>query len=215
MIVSMRCAVMVAACALWAGKASGDMILTFEALKDDEQVQNFYNGGTGSLGSGPGPNYGISFDTNAVAVVRVNPFPNDPSPPTVLELDTLNVIDEGQTRSMTMNVSGGFTQQLNFWDIAILRAATVTIWSGTNGGGTMLAQTSLPLQSANNVSFLFESLPFEGTAHSVVFTGGDQQLALDDISFGPLTSVPEPSGWQCGLIALACFIRCRPSRRRS
>src|SRR5439155_5099046 len=44
-------------------------VLTFEGLKDLEPIQDFYNGGTGGLGSGPGPNYGINFSNNSLAIV--------------------------------------------------------------------------------------------------------------------------------------------------
>jgi hypothetical protein len=40
-------------------------VLTFEGLKNFEQVENYYNGGNGSLGSGPGPDYGITFSLTA------------------------------------------------------------------------------------------------------------------------------------------------------
>lgn len=214
MSVATKCGLLAAACALCAGSASAGVVLDFEGLKDDEPVQNFYNGGAGGLGSA-GTNYGVAFGADAVAVVRVHPFPGDPSPPTVLELDSLNPSNEGQPLTMTMNVSAGFKQQLNFWDIAILRAASVTIWSGQNGGGTMLAQMSLPLVPVNNEVFTGAvSMPFAGTAGSVVFAGGDQQLVIEDISFGPLPNVPEPrQWWYCAAIGLLWLCRVHARRR--
>jgi hypothetical protein len=35
--------------------------LNFAGLQDTELVNNYYNGGSGSAGSGPGPNYGSLF----------------------------------------------------------------------------------------------------------------------------------------------------------
>lgn len=35
--------------------------LNFGGLNDGEEVLNYYNGGFGSQGSGPGPNFGITF----------------------------------------------------------------------------------------------------------------------------------------------------------
>src|SRR5688500_15620137 len=35
--------------------------ITFEGLQNFEDVRNYYAGGHGSLGSGPGPDYGITF----------------------------------------------------------------------------------------------------------------------------------------------------------
>ena len=44
--------------------------LDFGGLQNNEQVLSFYNGGTGSLGSGPGTNYGVFFNPTFVAVYR-------------------------------------------------------------------------------------------------------------------------------------------------
>jgi len=44
-----------------AALANGIFVLNFEGLLDTEQVAEFYNGGTGGRGSGPGTNYGVSF----------------------------------------------------------------------------------------------------------------------------------------------------------
>ena len=49
------------------GGAAGGTTLTFEGLKNYEEVENYYNGGKGSKGSGPGTNYGVTFSSNALA----------------------------------------------------------------------------------------------------------------------------------------------------
>ena len=142
-------------------------VLTFEGLRNLEQVDDYYNGGSGSLGSGPGPNYGITFSSNALALVRQTPFPGDPSPPTVLLLGNTG-IGAGQPLSMTMDVSGGFSTGLVFYDIAIGRTATVNIYSGLDGTGTLLAQETLPLLPPSNEFFsggnlaLFRHRPIGG-----------------------------------------------------
>ncbi|MEY3334729.1 MAG: hypothetical protein RLZZ176_3032, partial [Cyanobacteriota bacterium] len=52
-------------CVLAVDRANAQTILLdFEGLKDTEQILNFYNGGTGSLGSS-GINYGVSFSPNS------------------------------------------------------------------------------------------------------------------------------------------------------
>jgi hypothetical protein len=109
---------------------------------------------------------------------------------------------------MTMDVAGGFSQDLNFFDIAISRAATVQIWSGLDGTGTMLAQMSLPLLDPSKEVFTgLVSMSFNGTAESVVFAGGNQQLAFDDISFGAPAVVPEPrEGLQAMVILSWLFL---------
>ena len=51
-----------------ASPAMAGPVLTFEGLQNFERVENYYNGGTGSLGSGPGPGYGITFSSNGAGV---------------------------------------------------------------------------------------------------------------------------------------------------
>lgn len=186
-------------CIVAASHVSAGTVLTFEGPKNFEQIGDYYNGGTGSLGSGPGPNYGVTFSSEALAYIpgqqtgMVTPFPGDPSPATVLLLGDLgNRYAGGYPLSLTMDVTGGFSQSLLFYDIAILRTATVQIWSGLDGQGTMLAQQNIPLVPASNEVFSGPlTVPFSGTAHSVVFAGGNDQLALDNITFNAV--VPEPS----------------------
>lgn len=54
-------------CSAAQGRAS--ITLTFEGLQDNEQVLNYYNGGFGGNGSGPGPNYGITFGSDSLAII--------------------------------------------------------------------------------------------------------------------------------------------------
>jgi hypothetical protein len=201
-----------------AGGAAGGTTLTFEGLKNFEQVENYYNGGMGSRGSGPGPSYGVTFSRDALAYIpgefhgKVTPYPGDPSPPTVLLLGDLSRrVPEGYPLSMTMNVSGGFVGALTFYDIAIVRTATVTIWSGLDGTGTELATLNLPLVPVSNEAFAGpETMSFSGTAHSVVFSGGNDQLALDNISF---QSVPEPASWLLVALGIGGVFFVRGARR--
>jgi hypothetical protein len=200
------------------GRAHGATVLTFDGLQNFEQVASFYNGGTGSLGSGPGPDYGVTFTSFGLAYIpglqtgTITPFPNDPSPPTVLLLfDPGNPYGAGYPEAMAMNVSPGFSTALGFYDICIGREGSVAVWSGPNGTGTMLAELSLAITPV-----AFETspviLPFSGTAQSVVFTGGNDQLALDNIFF---TTVPEPSAWlllAVGLAGPCLVVRARAKR---
>jgi hypothetical protein len=59
--------------------------------------------------------------------------------------------------------------------------------------------------------FVPDDVTFSGIAHSIVFHGGNMQLAIDDVT---MTSVPEPPAW--GLLAIgsvACWVASR--RRRT
>ncbi len=198
-----------------AGGAAGGMTLTFEGLKNFEAVEDYYNGGKGSKGSGPGTNYGVTFSSNALAYIpgefhgKARPYPGDPSPPTVLLLGDLgHRFPGGHPISMTMDVSGGFVGALTFYDIDIERKATVTIWSGLDGTGTKLATLTLALtaEAFGNA----ETMSFKGKARSVVFSGGNDQLVLDNISF---QSVPEPASWLLVALGIGGAYLVRGARR--
>jgi hypothetical protein len=45
--------------------------LNFGGLQNNEQILSFYDGGTGSLGSGPDTNFGVVFNSTFVAVSDV------------------------------------------------------------------------------------------------------------------------------------------------
>jgi hypothetical protein len=181
--------------ALCCGRATaGTAILTFEGLQSFEQVANYYDGGTGSFGSGPGPDYGITFSSYGLGYIPATPFPGDPSPPTVLLLFNYgNPYQPGYPISVTMNSAGGFTQSISFYDIVNSMPGSVELFSGPNGTGTMLAQQMLPLTATNTFSGPI-TVSFSGTAYSAVFTGPDDLMALDNIAFPALT-IPEPSSW--------------------
>jgi hypothetical protein len=49
--------------------AAGVEVLTFEGLQNLEPVGSFFSEGTGGNGSGPGPDFGISFSSNALALI--------------------------------------------------------------------------------------------------------------------------------------------------
>jgi hypothetical protein len=65
-----------------------------------------------------------------------------------------------------------------------------------DGTGTLLADLALPITSPMSGPgvFVADSLAFSGVAHSIVFDGGNKQLAFDDLT--TTSVVPEPSGWR-------------------
>ena len=72
--------------------------LNFSGLQNNEEVLSYYNGGTGSLGSGPGPSYGITFSPSFVAIASAPPY--GPS-----EVGSLT------GSPATMDVSGGLARE--------------------------------------------------------------------------------------------------------
>jgi len=175
------------------------IVLTFEGLQDLEAVNNFYNGGTGSLGSS-GPNYGISFTSGAQARIDFDAggtgnFGGEPSPSTALFFGS---------NPRTLNApAGGFTTGLSFYYSAIVSAGVVTIYDGQNGTGNLLASMPLPLTPFNGAPdptgdfspFVPIGIGFAGTARSVTFGGLANVILFDDITLGSVTpgAIPEPA----------------------
>lgn len=210
-------------CAIGAGPAPAREVLDFEGLKNFEGINTYYSGGLGSLGSGPGPDFGITFSSTALGYIHgqqsgtVSPFPGDPSPPTVLLLWNLgHGVGAGQPLSTTMDVAGGFTQGLAFSYLAIGRDASVQVYSGPDATGTLLASDLLPMTGtkAANAVFSLDTIAFSGIAHSVVFRGGNDQLALDDITLTAASATPEPSSWIPLATGLGCSYLVFAHRKR-
>ena len=66
------------------------VVLTFEGLQNNEQVLNFYNGGSGGSGSGPGPNYGITFGSDSLTPRERSFELGQSTPSTKLNLGLIN-----------------------------------------------------------------------------------------------------------------------------
>lgn len=147
--------------------------LTFNELQIGEQALNFYNGGLGSQGTGPGPSYGISFTPDFVTATGgvISPDFN------ILQSERLT------NASGIMNVSGGYSGLFSFYYMAG-QSASAQLFSGLNGAGSIVSTLSLSVASTwtpagGNVG-LFQSIVFTGTG-----------LAVDNITFGGLV-IPEP-----------------------
>ena len=178
--------------------------LTFEGLRDQEPILNFYNGGLGGNGSGPGPSDGIVFSPNSLAVIEENAgglgnFQGEPSPVTVAFFLT--------GAADTMDVPAGFTTGFSFFYSAINSPGVINVWSGLDATGSLLATLNLPVTpsgpfgpppcSAAGAFCPFEPIgvSFAGTAMSVDFGGTANQIAFDNITLGSSTPVgtPEPA----------------------
>lgn len=169
-------------------------LLNFNYLQSGQQVGNFYNGGAGNPTV---PNFGVTFSSNFYGILPG--AGNLPANPTF----TPSIFIAGATGSPvtgTMNVTNGFSTGLNFFYTAAFQQ-TVTIWSGANGTGTVLATITLSSNNANctngslcNWTDVGVSLSSNATAKSVTFSGGANGLGIADITLGQSSSaVPEPS----------------------
>ncbi len=152
--------------------------LDFSGLQDQEEVLNYYNGGFGSKGSGPGPLLGITFTPEFLAIAATNPYGD------LANIGFLN------GNSAIMNVLNGFTGTLDFYYQAFDASGSVTIWSGLNGTGIELGSVSVPSTSGEWSS---SNTLFDGLAMSVVFSGNPGSLTFDYINDNSEPMIPEPS----------------------
>jgi hypothetical protein len=172
-------------------RAGTTVTLTFEGLQDGEEVLNYYNGGFGSDGSGPGPNYGVIFGSAALASIAeadggTGDFALNPS-----GITTVYFLNGG---GLIMNVPGGFTGGFSFYYASGASTGSVTVYDGPNGTGNVLATVPLPATGGNcDGSQYFYScwqtsgITFTGTAQSVNFAGSDDGIGFDNITLGSNT----------------------------
>ncbi len=196
--------------------------LTFESVGNTASINDFYNGGTDSAGNS-GTNYGINFTSASLGLVDSDAggtgnFANEPS------ASTIAFFLSGT--AATMNVAAGFDTGFSFFYSAFADAF-VTVYSGLNGTGTILA--TLPLLTNFNAGGCMGDptgdachwdpvgVSFLGTAHSVDFGGVANQAGFDNITLGsaiPGSGTPEPAAWALmiagfGLVGTA--LRRRPA----
>ena len=191
--------------------ASPIVTLTFEGLGDQEHVNNYYNGGFGSNGSGPGPNYGIVFGTDSLSLIEGSQggsgnFSNPPSGKTILFF----LSGPGDV----MNVAAGFTTGFSFFYAdQVGFTGSVQVYSGLDGTGTLLASLSLPSTPDPYNVWVPVGVAFAGTAESVIFGGSANFIGFDNITLGSQTpggSTPEPASmvlFGSGLIGIARKLR--------
>jgi hypothetical protein len=212
MVRSVVAAVLLSAAVLFSvpsAHANSGELLDFAGLGNLQAVGNFYNGG----GLASTPNYGVTFSSNFFGLISTKfGGAGNYNPEIFTGTQTISIpaaiFINGTTGSMAvgvMNVAAGFSNGLNFFYSAGFtgsQAETVTVWSGTNGTGTVLATITLQNNnggcSGSGYAFCNWSntpgLSFSGTAHSVTFSGPTNELGIAEITLGsPRTAIPEPS----------------------
>jgi hypothetical protein len=202
---------------------SGAQTITFEGLKDEEPILNYYNGGLGGNGSGPGPNNGIVFGSDALAIIQVSAggtghFANNPSGDTVAFFLT--------GAGDVMNVPGGFGTGFSFYYSAISSPGAVYVYSGPDDTGTLLASLNLPVTPEtfpvpDGGAEYFDNwgsfgVNFAGTAMSVNFTGTANEIAFDNITINSSSpAVPEPASISLLALSVPMLLRRRRSKAGS
>jgi len=176
--------------------ANSGELLNFQGLGDLQPVGNFYNGG----GLTNTPNYGITFSSNFYGLRSVynggsGAFASDPTGTPAIFVNGA----AGSTVTGYMNVTNGFSGGIQFFYTAGF-SETVTVWSGANGTGTVLATITLAPNNGSCSGFptycnwSTAGLPFSGSAKSVTFTGTADGIGIADITVGSAsTAIPEPS----------------------
>ena len=186
-----------------ASATAGPITLTFEGVGDEAAINDFYNGGTDSMGNS-GTNYGVSFSNTSLGIIDADAggtgnIANEPSPSTVLFfLDS---------KSATLNYAAGFTTGFSFYYTSSTDA-TVNVWSGLNATGVLLGQITVSAQfndsctgdpTGSFCNWTAAGVSFDGTAMSIDFGGTANQTAYDNITFGSdkpgNPGVPEPASW--------------------
>jgi hypothetical protein len=188
--------------------------LTFDELNGavNEEPLDFYAGGFGSAGTGPGPNYGITFSANTItgceagaACANTNSAETPSSP---------NLIFFLSGGADTMDVAGGFTTGFSFYYSAVNIPGVVSVYSGLDGTGSILATLNLPTTPSSGdpgclgttfCPYMPFGVSFSGTAMSVDFGGTANQIAFDNITLGsstPGTGTPEPATWALMLLGI-------------
>jgi len=175
---------------------AGTVVLNFVGLQDGESILNYYNGGFGGSGSGPGPHDGITFSVNSLASISdtdggTGNFANAPS-------STVAFFLSGGAD--TMDVPAGFTTGFSFFYASASNQVTgspgsVQVYSGLDGTGSLLASLTLPDTTDPYNVWAPIGVTFSGTAESVNFGGGANFIGFDNITLGSATagSAPEPA----------------------
>jgi hypothetical protein len=202
------------------GTSAKAQVLTFSGFQaPDEEILNYYDGGLAGSGTGPGPNYGVVFGVDALAL------PNGSGS---------NVSNEplGSTGSMiflsgagdVMDVASGFTTGFSFFYAAPGYSGSVEVFSGLDGTGTDLADLNLTTNGGycgtlNYSCWTAIGVNFSGTAESVLFSGTANYIAFSDVTLGNSApgqpsggAAPEPSTFLMvgsGLAGLSGMIRRR------
>jgi PEP-CTERM motif len=169
-----------------ANSRPGAELLDFGGLQNVEQAGTTYSE--------------VSFSSNILVLRAVGrngsgAFAPDPTQTPIIFIKGVT----GSPATGISNVAAGFSTGIQFYSTAGF-GESVTVWSGYNGTGTILATLAL---SPNNLpctgfpcycNWTSASLGFSGTAKSVTFTGPADGLGIADITLNSATSaIPEPS----------------------
>jgi hypothetical protein len=159
---------------------------TFGGLKNLEFVSNYYNGGTGSMGSGPAnKNLHLEFTANAQVIVSAakggsGNFINNPGGSPVMFFQT--------GTSVVINTTAGVGTGLWF-TYSALQPGTVTLFDGTNATGNILASIALTPNNSGCTGYKMcvwspVGVPLTSPVGSIRFSGVANYIAIGAIHLG-------------------------------
>lgn len=183
---------------------AGTITLNFAGLDgaNYEAPLDYYNGGTGGLGTTGGANYGVSFSADAITCTNylsnsscnMAAIPGGPGANVMLFITGVGDI---------MNVAAGFDTGFAFYYSTPFYDGSVSVYDALDGTGNILATLDLPMTvdgSGTPECGLAQYCPFEatgvgfsGTAMSVKFTGNSNHIVFADITLGSANPIPEPA----------------------
>jgi opacity protein-like surface antigen len=184
--------------------------LTFEGVAASypfalTKINDFYNGGTSGAGTS-GPDFGVTFSRglNAICLDSLTVSCSHVSKGGLGPADSQeSALDFNSVTPAFIDVAGGFTTDLSLNYVTSLLKVSLSVWSGLDGTGDLLATISLPANAvgcpdfgdADLCPFTPAEVSFSGIARSIQFSG--IAADFDDITF---TAAPEPSTWAMMLI---------------
>jgi hypothetical protein len=181
---------------LAASAKAGIITISFNELQTGEDVQSYYNGGSGSLGTGPGPSLGVVFDPGWIV-----------SPPDVYDgyHDGKSAVISGEA---IVNVLGGWVGAASFYYEGA--GLDVEFWDGPDGtGNEVRTLNNLPPEVGffpvgDNISFF----------RSVVLIPQGGTDRIDALTFAPFEVVsPEPGTVELSLLAIVGVFSLTAMRR--
>jgi hypothetical protein len=169
--------------------------LDFNGTTGFASVADFYNGGTDSAGAS-GANYGVSFTGSVISLANDGTGPGA-SGQFFTGAPTTNVIfaNANDPAAAIMNVASGFNTSFGFTYSSVLAPTTVTVFSGLNGSGSVLATFTLTSNSdgcaAGTPACVWSTVSktFDGTAESVDFSSNAGNALFTNINY----AVPLPA----------------------
>ena len=201
--------------------------LDLSGLQDREEIQTYFDGGTGGNGSTGGANLGVTFTAGSTAQTNgVNDgFANVPAAANGAAA-YFNQFAAGA--DVYLDDPTGFTGGFSFWySNGSGGTVEVDLYSGVDGTGSLVG--SILLSSNNNVGDCDPSISycewsvggtsFAGTVESVDFTGANDttfnnlETLFSDITIGSAQPAPEPASLAMFAAGVALVGRVRRRKR--